>query len=173
MYNDDDPTLKPRPINTGGTPSSTSKPRTSNSDDEDETEPWNAVCIVGFRVYSKDEGLEVLIFEEGDDVEGDTIDEGSEADIKGDEVEKKQELEGKDSEVAGATKETKGEEPDLPIRSKEDEELVLVDGEKKALALGNEDIPSKLEDVGKESTASTQTAIPPEDITKDEPSGTI
>ncbi|KAG0647477.1 Stomach-specific M-type calpain [Hyphodiscus hymeniophilus] len=35
------------------------------SDGDDDPEPWNAVCIVGFRVYSKDEGLEVKLYEEG------------------------------------------------------------------------------------------------------------
>ncbi|TVY40940.1 Calpain catalytic subunit [Lachnellula occidentalis] len=132
MYSDDDPTLKPRPINTGGAPSGTSKSRTIHSDDEDETEPWNAVCIVGFRVYSKDEGLEVKIFGDGNDEEVvDIIDEGSEADVE-DDGEKKQHLVG---EGASETKDTKGEEPSLPIRSKEEEELALVDGEKKACSL--------------------------------------
>ncbi|KAK0122001.1 hypothetical protein ONS95_010268 [Cadophora gregata] len=61
MYSDDDPTLQPRPVNTTATPGAKTR---SNSDDEDETEPWNAICIVGFRVYSKDEGLELLIWDE-------------------------------------------------------------------------------------------------------------
>ncbi|TVY39248.1 Calpain-type cysteine protease [Lachnellula subtilissima] len=162
MYSDDDPTLKPRLANTGGTPSA-SKHKTSNSDDEDETEPWNAVCIVGFRVYSKDEGLEVKIFGDGNDEEVvDVIDEGSEADVE-DDGEKKQNLEG---EGARKTKDTKGKEPSLPIRSKE-EELVLVDGEKKALNLGGEDTPNKPKDDVVESTASTQTDMSLEDIEKD------
>lgn len=168
MYSDDDPTLKPRPINTGGAPSGTSKPRTSNSDDEDETEPWNAVCIVGFRVYSKDEGLEVKIFEEGNHEEAvDVIDEGSEADVE-DDAEKKQNMVG---EGASETKDMKGEEPSLPIRSNEEEELVLVDGEKKALCLAGEDTPSNSKDAV-ESTISTQKAMLPKDIEKDTPPST-
>ncbi|TVY16830.1 Calpain-A [Lachnellula arida] len=167
MYSDDDPTLKPRPINTGGTPSGTSKPRTSNSDDEDETEPWNAVCIVGFRVYSKDEGLEVRIFEEGNDEEAvDVIDEGSEADVEDDGAKKQISV----GEGASEAKDAKGEEPSLPIRSQE-EELVLVDGEKKALSLAGEDTPSKSKDAV-ESTPSTQKAMLPEDIEKDTPPST-
>lgn len=177
MYSDDDPTLKPRPINTGGTSSGPSKPRTSNSDDEDETEPWNAVCIVGFRVYSKDEGLQVRIYEEGQEdemVEIEKIDEGSEADVEDGEGEDKPAGHAKkgESEIAAETKEAKGEEPKLPIRSKEDEELVLVDGEKAALALGSEEppaSPSKPE----ESATSPQTAVPGEDVKEAEASSSI
>jgi hypothetical protein len=64
LYSDDDHTLKPRPVNTEGTPGKDSSKRSKASDDEDEIEPWNAVCIVGFRVYSKDKGLEVRIVDE-------------------------------------------------------------------------------------------------------------
>lgn len=59
MYSDDDPTLKPR------NPSNEAKPPKEKDDEEDEAEPWNAVCIVGFRVYSKDEGLVLTVCEEG------------------------------------------------------------------------------------------------------------
>jgi hypothetical protein len=160
MYSDDDPTLKPRPINSGGTSSGPSKPRTSNSDDEEETDPWNAVCIVGFRVYSKDEGLEVKIYDEGDEdekLEAGKIDEGSEADAEDEQGEKKQ-----DSETPGEAKKARGDEPKLPIRSKEDDELILVDGEKKALALGKADSSASNtipDESVKGSTASTQTAV--------------
>jgi hypothetical protein len=63
MYSDNDSTLKPRPVNSQ---TSTANKKVKESD-EDEPEPWNAVCIVGLRVYSKDEGLEVKDFEEGID----------------------------------------------------------------------------------------------------------
>jgi hypothetical protein len=157
MYSDDDPTLKPRPINSGGTSSGPSKPRTSNSDDEEETDPWNAVCIVGFRVYSKDEGLEVKIYDEGDEDEKLEADEGSEADAEDEQGGKKQ-----DSETPGEAKKARGDEPKLPIRSKEDDELILVDGEKKALALGKADSSASntiLDESVKDSAASTQTAM--------------
>ncbi|RSL79629.1 hypothetical protein CEP52_017497, partial [Fusarium oligoseptatum] len=42
------------------------------SDDETEEEgppdPWNAVCVVGIRVYSKDSGLELHTMMEGDEL---------------------------------------------------------------------------------------------------------
>ncbi|RSL78878.1 hypothetical protein CEP52_017593, partial [Fusarium oligoseptatum] len=42
------------------------------SDDEIEEEgapdPWNAVCVVGIRVYSKDSGLELHTMMEGDEL---------------------------------------------------------------------------------------------------------
>lgn len=59
MYSDDDPTLKPR------NQSTEPKPPKEREAGEDEPEPWNAVCIVGFRVYSKDEGLVLTVCEEG------------------------------------------------------------------------------------------------------------
>jgi hypothetical protein len=142
MYSDDDPTLKPRPINTGGTGSSGTKPTGKGSDDEDEIEPWNAVCIIGFRVYSKDEGLEVKVYEEGIDDNEDIVivdkdEEGTDGDAEeasnGMEKEKTGINDKKDAEKdMGETK--------LPIRSKEAEALVLVDNEKKAMGLGNESI---------------------------------
>ncbi|TGO37229.1 hypothetical protein BHYA_0102g00150 [Botrytis hyacinthi] len=52
--------------------------------DEDEPEPWNAVCIVGFRVYSKDEGLVLNICEEGMEEEENELKEENEAGIDGD-----------------------------------------------------------------------------------------
>ncbi|KAH8588955.1 hypothetical protein B0O99DRAFT_467756, partial [Bisporella sp. PMI_857] len=64
FYSDDDPTLNPRPID--GRENSQQKANKKNNDDEDENEPepWNAVCVIGFRVYSKDEGLEVKVYDE-------------------------------------------------------------------------------------------------------------
>jgi len=170
MYSDDDPTLKPRTANTAGTSSGPPKARTSNSDNEDETEPWNAVCIVGFRVYSKDEGLEVKIYDEGEEdekLETGKIDEGGEADAEDEQGEKKQ-----DSETPGETKKAEGDEAKLPIRSKGDDELILIDGEKKTLALGKADCSTsnaKSDQSVTESTASTQTAVPEDSTEKVEP----
>jgi hypothetical protein len=140
MYSDDDPTLKPRTINTTG---ALPKSKGKDSDDEDGPEPWNAVCIVGFRVYSKDEHLEVRISEDGDDETemGETLareDEGGEADVEdgGDEVKSGEKGGKKDDENIPETKVDKSDESSLPIKAKEDERLILVDDEKKALALG-------------------------------------
>lgn len=49
----------------------------ANPDEEDENfefenDPWNAVCVVGLRVYSKDEGLSVLIVRPKSEEEEDT-----------------------------------------------------------------------------------------------------
>lgn len=139
MYSDDDPTLKPRPLQTTGAKPG-SKKRCDDSDDEDEPDPWNAVCLVGLRIYSQDKALELNICEDGEDevielkrVEDE--DEGTDADVEdaGDE-EKKQEPK-KDDENK------KIEETPLPIRAKEEDELVLADEEKKALALGAKAVP--------------------------------
>ena len=137
MYSDDDPTLKPRVINTTGV---VPKSKVKDSDDDDGPEPWNAVCIVGLRVYSKDENLEVRISEDGDDDKSETDeqeDEGSEADVEdgGDDAET--EKGGKNGD--GNTTKSKGDKSDessSQIRAKEDEVLILDDDEKKALVGG-------------------------------------
>ncbi|RDW59768.1 hypothetical protein BP6252_12855 [Coleophoma cylindrospora] len=88
MYSDDDPTLKPRTShgNSGNSPHG-SKTKNRDSDDEDEVDPWNAICIVGFKVYSKDEGLELKVLTDGiedSEVEaaGKADDEGTDADTE-------------------------------------------------------------------------------------------
>lgn len=168
MYSDDDPTLRPRTsMTTGGTPSG-SKSRGKDSDDEDGPDPWNAICIVGLRVYSKDEQLEVRIYEEGDDdvVEKveivDKEDKGSEADVEdgGDEVNKEKKNGEKDKAGVAETKVDTSEESSLPIRAKEDEGLILVDDEKKSLLLGATEPPAATEDKLK---VEAGTAVPVED----------
>lgn len=184
MYSDDDPTLKPRPINTTGSSPSTSKSRGKDSDDEDEIEPWNAVCIVGFRVYSKDEGLEVKIFQEGDEEDEQIVivekdDEGTDGDVE-DEVEgktkaKDEKQEKKEDKTVDETKVAKEDKENLPIRAKEGEELVLVDGEKKAIGLcteGSAVVP--LEALGEEpKTASSEDKAGTETAEKPELSGAV
>lgn len=84
MYSDDDPTLGPRPVK--------ERPREGKrtrceSEDEDEPDPWNAICIVGFRVYSQDEEVEVVILDSEEDRQPESteplkVDEGTEADVE-------------------------------------------------------------------------------------------
>jgi hypothetical protein len=147
MYSDDDPTLKPRPINTGGTGSSGTKSTAKGSDDEDEIEPWNAVCIIGFRVYSKDEGLEVKVYEEGIDDDEDIVivdkdEEGTDGDVEevSNNMEKEKTCINDKKDAEKDIKMADADETKLPIRSKEAEALVLFDNEKKAMGLGNESI---------------------------------
>jgi hypothetical protein len=153
MYSDDDPTLRPRtPMPTGGTPPG-SKSRGKDSDDDDGPEPWNAICIVGLRVYSKDEHLEVRVYEDGTDEEvgkmetADKDDKGSEADVEdgGDEAGRGKKDDKEDSVEAAETNVDALNETSLPIRAKEDEGLILVDDEKKALALGAADSTASAE----------------------------
>lgn len=86
LWDDDEPAPKPEPSPNPhyGPPRHSSGRKSRDSEDDDEPDPWNAICIVGLRVYSKDEGLEVKIFEEGmeDDAgtDGDDEDENSPAD---------------------------------------------------------------------------------------------
>ncbi|EHL00530.1 putative Calpain-B [Glarea lozoyensis 74030] len=87
LYSDDEAAyaaLFPKPANEKPGTDPKSKP----ADDDDDIEPWNAVCVVGFRVYSKDEQLEIRLWEPdfngikkepvGEEFQGD--DEGCEGD---------------------------------------------------------------------------------------------
>ncbi|QSZ29293.1 hypothetical protein DSL72_003806 [Monilinia vaccinii-corymbosi] len=124
MYSDDDPNFEP-----GNTPNEPNPPKEKNEDD-DEPEPWNAVCIVGFRVYSKDEGLVLQVCEEGMEEEftGLKQDEaGADGDVEDaadeDRVEKK---DGKD----GKLKDTTTESDSIPsvetnIEPEEDSKVVV------------------------------------------------
>ncbi|KAH8671960.1 hypothetical protein BGZ60DRAFT_375003 [Tricladium varicosporioides] len=169
MYSDDDPTLKPRPQHTSsGNPNVPSKPKTSYSDDEDEADPWNAICVVGLRVYSKDEGLEVKIYEgeEEDLVNVEPLpkdDEALDADVEDERDEKeplgKQTLKDETTEESSKTFDAEN----LPIRAKDDEELVLVDNEKKAFALGSEDSA-----LSQDGGAPTTTAVEAATLTESE-----
>ncbi|KAK1573117.1 calpain family cysteine protease [Colletotrichum navitas] len=62
LYSDDDMVRKPRL-----TPSGPPKTRDERYESEEEglPDPWNAICIVGVRVYSMDEDLEVHVVMEG------------------------------------------------------------------------------------------------------------
>jgi len=69
LYSSDDMTRKPRM--SGPPPPGTtvvSKYR-DDTEDENEPDPWNAICVVGLRVYSKDEDLELRIVMEGGELE--------------------------------------------------------------------------------------------------------
>ncbi|KAK6210051.1 calpain family cysteine protease [Colletotrichum tabaci] len=65
LYSDDDMVRKPRLAPAG--PPKTREER-YESDEEGLPDPWNAICIVGVRVYSMDEDLEVRVVMEGDEL---------------------------------------------------------------------------------------------------------
>ncbi|KAK3357885.1 hypothetical protein B0T25DRAFT_567140 [Lasiosphaeria hispida] len=69
LYSSDDMTRKPR-MTAPPPPGTTvvSKYR-DETDDEKGPDPWNAICVVGLRVYSKDEDLELRIVMEGGELE--------------------------------------------------------------------------------------------------------
>lgn len=71
------------PIAGGGSPGGAggSSRGDADSDEDDLPEPWNAVCVVGFRVYCKDPDLEVRVVMEGGELEEGGMGERGAADL--------------------------------------------------------------------------------------------
>lgn len=78
LYDEDDvtPTLR-----MAGAAPAPPAPNAADSDDEDGPDPWNAIAVIGFRVYSKDEGLELRVVMEGGELEQDGMGNLGEADL--------------------------------------------------------------------------------------------
>lgn len=79
------------------------------TEDESRPEPWNAVCIVGFRVYSRDEALELRVVMEGEALEEGGMGEKGAADLDNAQANAGGEREKKD-ELAAAADEVKKKE---------------------------------------------------------------
>lgn len=80
LYDADDTTsalLSPSPT----TPTSKTKDTKSEDEDADTPDPWNAIAVVGFRVYSKDKDLELRVIMEGGLLEQDGMGTLGEADL--------------------------------------------------------------------------------------------
>jgi len=70
LYSSDDMSKKPRLApQTGSNANSSRYYWYGDSSDENDPDPWNAICVVGLRVYSKDEGLELRVVMEGGELE--------------------------------------------------------------------------------------------------------
>ena len=65
LYSSDDLSHQPRLMVPGAPIIPPVKEDDDESDDENAPLAWNAICVVGFRVYSKDEGLELRVVMEG------------------------------------------------------------------------------------------------------------
>ncbi|KAI0887153.1 cysteine proteinase [Annulohypoxylon maeteangense] len=80
LYSSDDMTRKPRMATTQ--PTTTTADNAVESDGESGLpDPWNAICIIGFRVYSKDEDLDLRVVLEGGDMAENGMGEKGPADI--------------------------------------------------------------------------------------------
>ncbi|KAH7329494.1 hypothetical protein B0I35DRAFT_46084 [Stachybotrys elegans] len=119
LYSSDDMTRKPRTA-----PQQPPQPRDDyDTEEEKMPAPWNAVCIVGIRVYSKDENLELRTVMEGGELLEGGMGEKGQAD-----------LDNAQANAAGVRSEEKatGDKAYPTIVRREDEKLVDADigGEK-------------------------------------------
>ncbi|OTB20411.1 hypothetical protein K445DRAFT_85125 [Daldinia sp. EC12] len=80
LYSSDDMSKKPR---MASAPAATTNSENAVESDGESgmPDPWNAICIVGFRVYSKDEDLELRVVLEGGDMAENGMGEKGAADI--------------------------------------------------------------------------------------------
>lgn len=82
LYSSDDMTRKPRPPPPPPPPGTVMQSKYADeSEDENAPEAWNAICVVGFRVYSKDEDLELKVVMEGGELEEGGMGEKGEVDL--------------------------------------------------------------------------------------------
>ncbi|KAI0180097.1 cysteine proteinase [Hypoxylon sp. FL1284] len=111
LYSSDDMSKKPRMATAAPPPATTTDNAVESDGESGMPDPWNAVCIVGFRVYSKDEGLDLRVVLEGGDMAENGMGEKGAADIDNAQMN------------AGGERE--------PVKSKKDvtDEVEIVDGE--------------------------------------------
>ncbi|KAL2020012.1 hypothetical protein VTK56DRAFT_8915 [Thermocarpiscus australiensis] len=69
LYSSDDMSRKPRMAAPPPPATAAASKYCDETEDENEPDPWNAICVVGLRVYSKDEGLELRVVMEGGELE--------------------------------------------------------------------------------------------------------
>ncbi|KAL2127305.1 hypothetical protein VTI74DRAFT_10947 [Chaetomium olivicolor] len=69
LYSSDDMSRKPRMAAPPAAANAAVSKYRDDTDDENEPDPWNAICVVGLRVYSKDEDLELRVVMEGGELE--------------------------------------------------------------------------------------------------------
>ncbi|KAK3681783.1 hypothetical protein B0T22DRAFT_485253 [Podospora appendiculata] len=69
LYSSDDMTRKPRMAAPPAPGTAMVSKYRDDTDDENDPDPWNAICVVGLRVYSKDEDLELRVVMEGGELE--------------------------------------------------------------------------------------------------------
>ncbi|KAI2469296.1 cysteine proteinase [Annulohypoxylon bovei var. microspora] len=132
LYSSDDMAKKPRIGTTP--PAATTNDNTVESDGESGMpDPWNAICIVGFRVYSKDEDLELRVVLEGGDMAENGMGEKGAADIDNAQMN------------AGGEREKKSQDVT--------DEVEIVDGEpihKKKIVPPDDDAEQKADEVTKD-----------------------
>lgn len=137
LYDEDDLTPTLRLANASPATPSPATANAAESEDEDTPDPWNAIAVIGFRVYSKDEDLELRVVMEGGALEQDGMGSLGEADLDnavsnaaGQRSRSQEEKEKKKDEADKGTehKEPKKEVPELKIVTAED----VVSGDKQA-----------------------------------------
>ncbi|KAI1212379.1 cysteine proteinase [Annulohypoxylon truncatum] len=129
LYSSDDMSKKPR-MATTQPPATTNDAAVESDGESGLPDPWNAICIVGFRVYSKDEDLDLRVVLEGGDMAENGMGEKGPADIDNAQMNAGGEREKKSQDVTDEVEIVDGElvrkekivAPDDDAEKKENEE---------------------------------------------------
>ncbi|KAI3530403.1 calpain family cysteine protease [Colletotrichum abscissum] len=129
LFSEDDMVRKPRL-----TPAGPPKRRDERYESEEEglPDPWNAICIVGVRVYSMDENVEVRVYMEGGELLEDGMGKKGEADI--------------DNAQVNASGEREELKPDSPEAAKPDVDSSMIEEREEAAEEPKSDEEEKNED---------------------------
>ncbi|KAJ9136936.1 Calpain-D [Pleurostoma richardsiae] len=182
LYSSDDMSPKPR---MAPAPAPAAKKEESDDEEPDTPDPWNAICIVGFRVYSKDENLELRVVMEGGELEENGMGEKGEVDLDNGQVnaggqresaareEERREREKREKEAEDKRKQEESDKkvadgfasyPTIIVRMTSEFERVT--GEKKAEDKDALDVPKQGEEGS--SDGESLTPVPPEKEQEDD-----
>ncbi|OTB06791.1 hypothetical protein M426DRAFT_54642 [Hypoxylon sp. CI-4A] len=161
LYSSDDMSKKPR---MAAAPAATTN--TDNAVESDGEsgmpDPWNAICIVGFRVYSKDENLDLRVVLEGGDMAENGMGEKGAADIDNAQMNAGGEREKQSKDVTDEVEIVDGEpvhkqkivKPDDDTKEKKDDEEEEKPAEDKEETKEAEEEGDHADDEGDENTDS-------------------
>ncbi|CAK7268663.1 hypothetical protein SEPCBS119000_003175 [Sporothrix epigloea] len=132
-----------------------------DSEDEKDPVPWNAICVVGIRVYSKDENLELRVVLEGGDLSEGGMGERGEQDLDNAQANAGGQRVRRDKDGDRTSYETDRDEK--PVKEKKSKELTH-DNETDPAANGGEKASDKADDKAADESAD-QTTLDPDNHT--------
>ncbi|CAK7199147.1 hypothetical protein SEUCBS139899_001819 [Sporothrix eucalyptigena] len=162
-YSSDDLSTKATRAAAAATTTATPAKEEEDTDDEKDPVPWNAICVVGIRVYSKDENLELRVVMEGGDLSEGGMGERGEADLDNAQANAGGQRVRKDELTSYET-----EREDKPIKEKKEKKRTD-NGEESSVEKDKQESDADNKDAAKDKTDDTKTNEAKEATTDDKP----